>query len=669
MMKNGRKQGLWQRHNIYNGPRFDQPKDENRKPEAPIPQLPVEASSPAKRKLNSFSFGAETKTKPSRSKDRSKAGSTSNPINLDEEEKVQVADTPVTKITSRLQQLSQDESAKKSKGPGTPSGRLALPDLLNMADVDSPSRILAKTPDDRVSWNHDPAAYSSSGLSYGETRGTKRRRAKSSSPMSSPARSTHFEVDTPGLPIRKLGLDTPQLGPGLDLWSNYGMSGAPSASGIANPLMAQLAAGTPSPRDSARKLGLARSVSMGDQVMKKRRIGTERSSYGLFEDIAKGSVTKHPRVGALLDGIKEKSLRSSGPAPSSSSPASIRHKNDDVDVDMESSPLAPRTMGPPPKAVSAPKALTKMLPPVIEEVEPAAVKLPSSPETDYGDDEYDDAMFHEASLQVYGTQDQKPRHPSSSPSKRKTSIIKPIPRVPQARPPPPQAAEPARPKYVAPKNRQQGQPQPHIQKPIQAVQQMQQSIPKLTSKPISRQATLPAQKPMAAPLPKMNTPPKPVTKSSFVFNEEEDEFAGVFSDLDDAEIIPDADAIQKKCNAKAAAANSSLNTAKLSNATVSRAPLAAKPIVRSENVPPPKPAYAAQSAYKPAPKPQVVAAKLTSKPQVKAPVIAPADDDYDKFFDDDDEDFGIAAKKIEQQAQQTRSTAASSYPPVRKRYY
>ena len=661
MMKNRRKQGQYQRHNTHNGPRFDQVKDENRKPEAPIPQLPDEASPAAKTKLTSTSFGAESKTNPPRSKDGSKTGSTINPINLDEE-KVQVADTPVTKITSRLQQLSQDESAKKSKGPGTPSGRLALPDLLNMADVDSPSRILAKTPDDRVSWNHDPAAYSSSGFSYGETRGTKRRRPKSSSPMSSPARSTHFEVDTPGLPIGKLGLDTPQLGPGLDLWSNYGMSGAPCASGIANPLMAQLTAGTPSPRDSARKLGLARSVSMGDQVMKKRRIGTERSGYGLFEDIAKGSVTKHPRVGALLDGIKEKSLRGSGFAPSSSSPAGIRHKDYDIEVDMHSSPLAPRTMGPPPKAVSAPEALTKMLPPVAEEVEPAAVKLPSSPETDYGDDEYDDAMFHEASLQVYGTQDHKPRQPSSSPSKRKASITKHIPPEPQAKPPLPQAAESARPKYVAPKNRQQGQPQTHNQ------QQMQQSILKPTSKPISRQETLPAQNPMAAPLPKMNTPPKPVAKPAFVFNEEEDEFAGVFSDLDDAEIIPDADTVQKKCTTKAAAANSSVNTAKLSNATVTRAPLAAKSRVRSENVPPPQPAYAAQSTYKPAPNPQVVAAKSTYKPPVRAPVIAPADDDYDKFFDVYDEDFGIAAKQVEQQAQQTRSTAASSYPPVRKRY-
>lgn len=667
-MKNGRKQGQWQRHNTYNGPRFDRPKDENRKPEAPIPQLPVEASSEAKRKLDSFSFGAENKTNSSGSKDRSRAGSTSNPINLDEEEKAQVANTPVTKITSRLQQLSQDDSAKKSKVPGTPSGRLALPDLLNMADVDSPSRIQARTPDDRVSWNHDPAAYSSSGFSYGDTRGIKRRRVKSSSPMSSPARSTHFEVGTPGLPIGKLGLDTPQLGPGLDLWSNYGMSGAPSVSGIANPLMAQLTAGTPSPRDSARKLGLERSVSMGDQVMKKRRIGTERSGYGLFEDIAKGSVTKHPRVGALLDGIKEKSLKSSGSAPSSSSPAGIRHKHDAFDVHIECSPTAPRIMGPPPKAVSAPEALTKMLPPVVEEVEPVAVKLPSSPETDYGDDEYDDAMFHEASLQVYGTQDQKPRQPSSSPSKKKASITKLIPPVPQAKPPRPQATEPARPKYVAPKNRPPGQPQRPIQEPLQAVQQMQQSITKPTSKPKSRQATLAAQKPMAALLPKMNKPPKPVAKPPFVFNEEEDEFAGVFSDLDDAEIIPDADAIQKKYSAKAAAANSSVNTAKLSNATVSRAPLAAKPIVRSENVPPPNLAYASQFAYKPAPKPQVVAAKPTYKPTVNAPVIAPADDDYDKFFDDDDVDSGIVPKPLEQQVQQTRSTAASSYPPVRKIY-
>ena len=262
----------------------------------------------------------------------SKAGSKSVPIDLDDDAPEEKLDTPVTKITSRLQQLSQDEPAKKNKGPGTPSGRLALPDLLNMADVDSPSRIIAKTPDDRVSWNHDPAAYSSSGFEYGETQGTKRRRAKSSSPMSSPARSTHFGAEIPGLPVGQLSMKTP----GLDLWANYDMKGAPGGSGLLNPLMAQLMSGTPPTRDgSARRLAaLTRSVSCGDQVPKKRRLGTEKSGYELFADVSKGSVTKHPRVGALLDGIKEhtrKSIRSTDSGPSSPSPAGIRHQDDNED--------------------------------------------------------------------------------------------------------------------------------------------------------------------------------------------------------------------------------------------------------------------------------------------------------------------------------------------------
>lgn len=588
---------------------------------------------------------------------------------------MEVVDTSVTKVTTRLQQLSQDEPVKKRKGPGTPSGRLALPDLLNMADVDSPSRILAKTPDERVSWNHDPAAYSSSNFEYGEKRGTKRQRARSSSPMSSPARSTHFGVELPVLPAGQLSINTPNLGPGLDLWSNYGMSGAPSASGLQNPLMAQLMSGTP---PSARKLAaLTRSVSCGDQVAKKRKVGTERSGYDLFADIAKGSVTKHPRVGALLDNIKEKGgrgLRLTDSGPSSSSPRGLRHQ-EDADMQMESSPLTPRTMGPPAKAVSAPEALNSMLPPPVatpSKVAKAATPK-SSPETDYGDDEYDDAIFHEASLQVYGAQDKRARQPSSSPSKRKAPLqailqADPLPRVQQILKQLP--VQSLQPKYVAPANRQQGQPQLQMKTPLQQVH----SPPKAA--PISRQATLPAPKQPAS---------KPVAKPAFVWKEEEDEFAGIFSDLDDAEIIPDADVIEKKYNAQAAAANSNTNATKETTTAVpaSRPPLAEKPVVRSENIqsrakyvaPASRPAYQAPT------KAPVVATKPIYKPPSKVPVIAEPDEDYDKFFDDDDDDFGMAAKQVEeaqQRAQQvhaSRSTATSgtsgtsSYPPVRKKYY
>lgn len=449
-------------------------------------------------------------------------------------------------------------------------------------------------------------------------------------------------------------------------------------SGLQNPLMAQLTSGTP---PSARKLAaLSRSFSCGDQMVKKRKMGTERSGYDVFADIAKGSVTKHPRVGALLDTIKEKGgrgSRSTDSGPSSSSPAGLRHQ-EDGDVQMESSPLAPRTMGPPSKAVSAPEALTSMLPPrVATPPKVAKVATPkSSPETDYGDDEYDDAMFHEAALQIYGTQDKQARQPSSSPSKRKA----PIQAIPKAEPSPRAQqilqqlpAQPPQPKYVAPANRQ-GQPQPHIKTPLQQVHPPPQ---KVAPKPASRQATLPAPKKMTPP-----PQPKPAAKPAFVWREEEDEFAGMFSDLDDVEIIPDAAVLEKKYNAQAAWANSNINATKPTTTTVpaSRAPLAEKPIVRSENVRP-RAKYVAPAnrpGYQAPAKAPLVAAKPAYKLPAKVPVIAEPDEDYDKFFDDDDEDYGMAAKQVEearQKAQQvhgSRSTATSgtsSYPPVRKKYY
>ncbi len=609
---NQRRGGQWQRHNTYNGPRFGRRDDLNRAEPKPLPDLPVNVSSATKKRLSSFQFEAPKKdgnqaqnTAGASSKD---LGSKTHLVDLEDDNDERM---PIGKTTSRLQQMSQDDGAKK-KGPGTPSsGRLKLPDLLGMTDVDSPSRVLTKTPEERVSWNNNDPFTQSSDL-FTNSRPRKRFKARSSSPVqsqlsSSPVRnSAHFANDMTGLPVGKLNLKTP-MGPGLDLWAGYG-----ATNGLANPLMAQLKSSTPPPQDNSRRTAITRSVSMGDQVPKKRKIGTQRSSSDMFPDVARASVTKHPRVGALLDGIKEKSVRKAARSkemgePSSSSPAQFRHPADNGDVKMESSPLKPRSMVPPSKPDTPQVSSRAASPAPAHEPALAAPNPPSSQETDYGDDDWDDEMMNAAVNQVYGASQAVPQQPGSSPSKRKT----PEAPMQQVRPKPPDPPQPAT-KPVA--------PAPFKAAPVAA--------PKTSDNPTAQPLPAPTSGPIRKP---------PITFD----NGDDDEFDDL-SDWDEDTVI-NVEVISRQYNNSQATRG---------NARTVSAPMA-----------PPKAAVA-----KPVYQPVARTVSMPVQPVVPRPPpiqFEQPDEDYG-MDSDDDEYFAMITEDVGMSPAAQEGSANSNYAPVSK---
>lgn len=145
----------------------------------------------------------------------------------------------------------------KSEFPSTPAARLALPDLIGMEDV---RRVVQEvSPEDRIEWDRRSSASSSFGIRRAK------KRARSSSPISSPVPQNHLN---------------PQLDPGSELWSRYSLNGsnAPTPQGATIPALAHIMQ-TSSPQPSKdgttprSVAGFRRTTSCGTQFPKRRRVG------------------------------------------------------------------------------------------------------------------------------------------------------------------------------------------------------------------------------------------------------------------------------------------------------------------------------------------------------------------------------------------------------------
>jgi len=360
------------------------------------------------------------------SKDMS--GSQLNPADLDDKENI-----PNAAAGQKPTQPLQHEVGKSSKEPpATPSGRLALPELIAMSDVGSVAQLQLKTPDDRVTWDHDINASNSSAVSYVAPPRKGNKRARSSSPMSSPAHtSSHFAANPTHVDLQHLSLKTPQTGPGLDLWSGYAVgTNKPTPRGHQNPLFAHLMETTSSPQgadrgSSVREGTLRRSLSCGTQFPKRRRVGglEGHSNADIFSESTKAPPTKLSRVSALLDGIKVKDTSPRKPAfsngPSSSSPAP-RSKGW---IETDEASLALKIVDAPQNEQSSARSPSR--PEVIPQqmgVSAASQKL-SPASSDYGD--FDDDIFDDEALVAAMQSNNRTTHQTSSSSKR-TNPMRPV---------------------------------------------------------------------------------------------------------------------------------------------------------------------------------------------------------------------------------------------------
>jgi hypothetical protein len=172
--------------------------------------------------------------------------------------------------------------------PSTPAGKLALPDLIGMGDVRR--TIQDVSPEDRIEWDQH-----SSNLSIAINT---KKRARSSSPTSSPAAKTPIRFNDKGEPLH------PQIDPGLELWGRYSLNGS-TPRGSAIPLLAQLMH-TSSPQVSKERTAprampvFRRANSCGNQFPKRRRLG------GPDEDVFTESVNLgSSKLSVLIDRVHE----------------------------------------------------------------------------------------------------------------------------------------------------------------------------------------------------------------------------------------------------------------------------------------------------------------------------------------------------------------------------
>ncbi|KAL2021260.1 hypothetical protein VTK56DRAFT_7339 [Thermocarpiscus australiensis] len=288
-------------------------------------------------------------------------------------------------VTSGISTSNQTARGKVNNA-ATPGGRPTWQDLLRKPEAPKED-IQDHSPSERILWrnenNHDlPVAMSPLLPRKG------RKRARSSSPVSSPA----SKGATPAVDVKKLAqvLKTPRADPALELWDRFSLPGTnTSPSGLTNPLLAQLMVSS-----SPRERPLRKSISCGAHWPKRRK--TERSDPEMAHASGENAPpnSKSSMVSALLETVNGEIKKSKAaqprlqqqhksPSPQGRSPRS-RPANVQDDG-RQSAPLQPEPGSSPLAQKSARVAVDADK--VIE------ISSENKTSSDYGDDFDDDTLL------------------------------------------------------------------------------------------------------------------------------------------------------------------------------------------------------------------------------------------------------------------------------------
>ncbi|KAM5348737.1 hypothetical protein ACJ41O_008560 [Fusarium nematophilum] len=262
--------------------------------------------------------------------------------------------------------LDPEEAPRRTKDDTavTPATRLTWRDLL---EPNSGTEDEANTsPNDRLLWDNKQDSLYLAALSPMMSR-KGRKRARSSSPISSPAPE---KQNPPSVNVKKLAqaLKSPHADPTLELWDRYSLNtdNANNPLGIANPALAQLmVSSSPRPtKPTAAEANLRRAISCGLNWPKRRRVERPTSGSRLSGEKEDLEASKSSLVTALLDTVT----------------SSINGQIEDADQLMESpSPKKRRICA---TSSGSPRRLKLQPQP---QVQPQG-----SDSSDYGDDDFDD---------------------------------------------------------------------------------------------------------------------------------------------------------------------------------------------------------------------------------------------------------------------------------------
>ncbi|ORY62630.1 uncharacterized protein BCR38DRAFT_244262 [Pseudomassariella vexata] len=302
--------------------------------------------------------------------------------------------TATAKHSENQSEHTQSLDATNTKSAITPIGRLAWQDLIGVSQPkDEEERI---SPNERIGWNTRPDAYR---LSPMVPRRRGKKRARSSSPTSSPASGS--KSNTPAVNVQKLSqaLKSPHADPAMELWDRFSVNGsmAKTPLGTTNPALAQIMfSSSPKPSKASAGMvgapsegGLRRAISCGVHWPKRRRV--ERSESSAVSDaISEDSPcegSKSSMVNALLQSVtgeinRSKALKVRQAALKSPSPKKKRLRTGEDNPPTKTQPASSK---PPPPLFHARTNLTK------EDVS----KETTEDGSDYEDDDFDDDALME----------------------------------------------------------------------------------------------------------------------------------------------------------------------------------------------------------------------------------------------------------------------------------
>ncbi|KAK3342429.1 hypothetical protein B0H65DRAFT_468212 [Neurospora tetraspora] len=347
------KRGGWQRTR-------SNPAANNTTNKGPLQSLaPVSEST--KNKLQAFRSD-DTSSKPPKSAKPAKAAA----------DELQKENINTTKSIPR-KRPSPDSNDEESSDAKTPADRHSWKDLFGVPEATTEEEDGEKSPGDRVDWKSGvPLQLPASPMIPKNGK----RRAKSSSPASSPA----AKLTTPHVALKKIAgaSKTPHADPASDLWSRFSSNGNDtSPSSHKNPLFAQLMASS-SPRPQSGDRSLRKSVSCGSAWPKRRRTVCPDE-----EDRTVSQNTPRKKKSSLLSELLQSvDGEIESPKTTTNAPAQQKKSPSPKKKSPSKRKTAPQTVPDQNSSPSRKKAERQT-------TEAAASNLPEKASSDYGDDDFD----------------------------------------------------------------------------------------------------------------------------------------------------------------------------------------------------------------------------------------------------------------------------------------
>ncbi|KAI1777195.1 hypothetical protein F4818DRAFT_340754 [Hypoxylon cercidicola] len=352
-----------------------------------ISKPPQPISVVSKNKLNAFKCPNPTKSKDEETQALVPIINIEAPPNDDSNPKKQTDKwTPEEKLPLPA---SKDNTA-------TPVSRLAWQDLIGMSETREEED--DTSPNEKIGWDMREDLRQRVKLSPVMPGKRGKKRARSSSPVSSPA---HSKPHTPAVNVEKLSraLKSAHADPALELWDRFSLSGSTSITpiGAMNSALAQImVSSSPRPSRTAGEGGLRRAISCGTNWPKRRRVERveiPRPMEVIVDESPSGG-SKSSMVNALLHTVNGEINRSKAIQTHRDTLKSPSPKKKRLQPAAQSSGSPTRGKSP-----SKPVLLFDADTPV-PTTEKSRLDASMDASSDYGDDDFDDDTLMELDASV-----------------------------------------------------------------------------------------------------------------------------------------------------------------------------------------------------------------------------------------------------------------------------